>query len=220
MRGVFADGESLRSVRVHQGLTQEGLADLAGLDVKTVRKAERGGRLDVSTLGRLADALETGTGDLVRRCRPETRPQARRHDAVRRWVEAWDAHDRDAVLAIYHEEATLRLPGDPTIPFHGTFRGKDQILHAYETAWDACRTDPVRREDFAIYVADDVAVLEGRKGVHLPNGEIASLRCVQLFTFDGDLVIDHRVEYDTLEFARLMGLPATGAASEDRGSSR
>ncbi len=217
MRGAFADGALLRSDRIRCGLTQEELADLAGLDVKTVRKAERGGRLDLSTLGRLADVLETETGRLVRWGLQVADLRARRHNELRRWFEAWDAHDRDGVLAIYHEKATLRLPGGPTIPIHGIFHGKAEIGRAHEMAWSTCRTVPARLEELAVYLSDDVAVVEGYKGIYLPNQQIASLWCVQIFTFDGDWVIDHRAEYDTLEFARVLEFPALG---ENRGSSR
>lgn len=220
MRGVFVDGAGIRSVRIDRGLTQEELAGLAELDVKTVRKAERGGRLDLSTLDQLARALETATSRLVRRDLVETGLQARRHEVVHRWRVAWDARDADAVLAVYHEGATLRLPGGPPIPFYGTIRGKDEIRRANKAAWDSCQTVPVSAEDVTIYTTADGVVLEGPKGIHRPNGEIARLWCVHIFTFDGDQVIDHRVEYDTLEFARIMGFPGPGAAGEDRGSSR
>lgn len=220
MRGAFADGETLRSIRIDRGLTQEGLADLAGLDVKTVRKAERGRRLDLATLGRLARALETVTSRLVRRDVPETEVQTRRRDVVLRWIAAWDARDADGVLATYHEDATLRLPGGPGIPFHGPFRGKDEIRRANEMAWAACQTDPVSPQDVSIYVTDDVVVVEGPKGIRLPNGEVVRLWGIHVFTFHEDRVIDHRVEYDTLEFVRVVGLPTTGPAGEDRGSSR
>lgn len=220
MRGVSADGDNLRSVRIDRGLTQERLADLAGLDVKTVRKAERGRQLDLCTLGRLARALETVTSRLVRHDLPQTGIQTRRRDEVLRWIALWDARDSDGVLAIYHDEATLRLPGGPAVPFHGTFRGKDEIRRANEMAWGTCQTEPVSPEDVAIYVMDDVVVVEGPKGIRRPNGEVVRLWCVHIFTFAERRVIDHRVEYDTLEFVRVVGLPTPGAADEDRGSSR
>jgi ketosteroid isomerase-like protein len=220
MRGVFADGASIRSVRIDRGLTQERLADLAELDVKTVRKAERGCRLDLSTLGRLARALETVTGRLVRPDLAETATQTRHRQVVAAWIAAWDARDADGVLAAYHEEATLRLPGGPTIPFHGSFHGKDQIRRANDIAWTACRTDPVSPHEVAIHVADDVVVVEGPKGFRRPDGEVVRLWCVHIFTFREGRVIDHRVEYDTLEFVRALGMSAAGPAGEDGKSSR
>jgi len=220
MRGVYTDGETVRSVRTHRGLTQEELADLAGLDVKTVRKAERGGRLDLSTLTRLAVAMETVTGRLVRHGLSEMGLLSCRRDAVLRWLAAWDARDADGVLALYHERATFRLPGRPVIPFHGTCRGKDEIRAAYETAWRTCQTVPASPEDVMIYVMGDTVVLEGLRGVRLPNGEISRLWCVQIYSFDGDRVIDHRVVYDTLEFARLMEISVASAVGEEQESSR
>ena len=217
MRGVFVDGAGIRSARIDRGLTQEELAGLAELDVKTVRKAEQGGRLDLSTLDHLARALETVTSRLVRRDLPEPGLQPGRRDVVLRWMTAWDARDATGVLATYHEDATLRLPGGPAIPFHGIFHGQDEIRRATEMAWGACQTDPASPQDVAIYVTDDVVILEGPRGIRRPNGEVVRLWGVHIFTFDDGRVIDHRVEYDTLEFVRVMGLPTAG---EDRGSFR
>lgn len=41
-QGMDALGAELREVRKKRGITQELLAEAAGMDVKTVRKAERG----------------------------------------------------------------------------------------------------------------------------------------------------------------------------------
>jgi transcriptional regulator with XRE-family HTH domain len=65
MRGSYADGERLRTARVGRGFTQEQLAALADVDVKTVRKAEHGKRLDAGTLARLALALEVDVRSVI-----------------------------------------------------------------------------------------------------------------------------------------------------------
>ena len=65
MRGVTANGEVIRAERIARGLTQEKLATLAGLDVKTVRKAEHGKRLDATTLAHIAKALRVELSRLI-----------------------------------------------------------------------------------------------------------------------------------------------------------
>jgi len=66
MRGVVPDGHRIRIARIARGVTQEQLAVCADLDVKTIRKAEHGKRLDVGTLAALARALEVDVQTLVR----------------------------------------------------------------------------------------------------------------------------------------------------------
>jgi transcriptional regulator with XRE-family HTH domain len=207
VRGARANGKELRVARLRRGLTQEQLAALADVDVKTVRKAEHGMRLDLGSLTRLAFALKKELNRLIRLSRSETEIQIRRRDVVIRWHRAWDARDMEAILTDYHEHAVMHLPGGPNIPFGGTFRGKDEIRRAFGICWSTCRTEPERAEDFSLLVSDNSVVLTGPKGVYLPSGELARLWCLQVFTFEGNLIFDHRVEYDTLKFAELLQLP-------------
>ncbi|MCA9204315.1 MAG: helix-turn-helix transcriptional regulator [Planctomycetales bacterium] len=64
MRGATANAKSAVKARQSLGLTQEELARLADVDVKTVRKAEHGGRLDLDTFTKLAFALQTDLNQL------------------------------------------------------------------------------------------------------------------------------------------------------------
>jgi transcriptional regulator with XRE-family HTH domain len=120
MRGTLANSEELQLARLRCGLTQEELATLADLDVKTVRKAEHGLRLDLDTLTRLAYALECDLSQLIRPVRSETDRQITWRDAVMRWHRAWDAHDMESLLSVYDDNAIMHLPGGPNIPFGGT----------------------------------------------------------------------------------------------------
>lgn len=60
-------GERIRSVRKRRGLTQQGLADLAGVSASLIRKLEQDARRDVrlETLRRLAVALKVSTTSLM-----------------------------------------------------------------------------------------------------------------------------------------------------------
>ncbi len=84
MRGLAVNGRELHRRRCERGLTQDALAHLASCNVKTVRNAERGRRVDAATVKRIADAvglplaaivLDQGesapgdNGELFHRCR-------------------------------------------------------------------------------------------------------------------------------------------------------
>jgi transcriptional regulator with XRE-family HTH domain len=212
MRGTNADGPEVVVARVAKGLTQEQLADSAGLDVKTVRKAEQGGRVDLASLSRLAAVLDVSLDRLVSGG-SETPTDRARRESVQRWHRAWDAHDVDAILALYHDEAVLHLPGEPDIPFAGVHRGKEAIRRCHETAWANFRTEPVPPGDFSVLVCEDTVVLWGSKGVSGPDGTVVKLSSIQVFTFEGDRIIEHRVEFDTLRFSRVTTPPDSPPAA-------
>ena len=65
MRGALIDGEVVRNIRISRGLPQKTLAALAECDVKTIRHAEQGQRLDLATVKRIARALQTELGRIV-----------------------------------------------------------------------------------------------------------------------------------------------------------
>lgn len=207
MRGVLADGQRVTDARLARGLTQEQLAARAELDVKTVRKAEQGKRLDVGTLGRIAAALDV---ELHRVLRGQPAEQEARREVVLRWQRAFDEQDIEGMLALFHDDAVAYLPGDPTVPFGGTFRGRDAVRACHVTAWASCRTAPVPATDFSVLVSGDTVVLHGVKKVERPDGEHVPLGAVMLFTFRGVRVAELRVEFDTMKFWKLVNGNADG----------
>ncbi|MFL1431150.1 MULTISPECIES: helix-turn-helix domain-containing protein [unclassified Nocardiopsis] len=58
-------GDTLRDLRAQRALTQEGLAEAAGLHVNTLRKIEQGGTGSMETYHRLARSLGVTTGRLI-----------------------------------------------------------------------------------------------------------------------------------------------------------
>jgi transcriptional regulator with XRE-family HTH domain len=206
MRGATANRDQLHAARVSRGLTQEQLATLAGVDVKTVRKAEQGKRLDVGSLVRLALALDTNVHNVIQGAQSDNSQMVRRK-VVEQWQRAWEAQDIAGLMAFYHDQCVMHLPGAPNIPFGGSFRGKEQIARANQSAWSTCRTEPLRPGEYSFVVSDDTVLMHGMMGLYLPNGEPVRLWCMQTFTFEGDLIAEHRVEYDTLRFSKLMQLP-------------
>jgi transcriptional regulator with XRE-family HTH domain len=209
MRGIAADGAAIRHVRWLAGLTQEQLAALAGVDVKTVRNAERGQRVDLATLTRISFALNVDVSKLTIATRLPLELELRRREAVERWRHAWDVRDMEALLSIYDDNAVLHLPGAPDIPFAGEHRGRETLRRVHEICWSTCATEPTLDGDFSLLVSDNMVILREKKGFRLPDGHTEKLWCLQIFTFlpDTELVVDQRVEYDTLNFARLFQLP-------------
>lgn len=62
-----AIGDNLRTARREAGLTQEKLAELAGMDRQAVNRIEQGHQAAIiDTLIRIADALNIPLADLVR----------------------------------------------------------------------------------------------------------------------------------------------------------
>jgi transcriptional regulator with XRE-family HTH domain len=205
MRGKPVHGDRVHDLRNAQGMTQEQLAEKAGLDVKTVRKAEQGRRLDLGTITKLCFVLQTELGHLIRPTRSARELEIRRRDVVINWQRAFNNRDLISLMRSYRDDAVLHLPGAPEIPFGGTFRTHQEIRRATQVYWKSCPTELLDDKDYSILVSYDTAVVQGHKGLQLPDGSISLMHYTQLVTFVGELIVDHRIEYDTLNLARLLG---------------
>lgn len=63
---AIAFGKAIRSTRLEQGISQEGLAHLAGIERSHMGKIERGEHLpNLALIFRLARALNRAPGDLI-----------------------------------------------------------------------------------------------------------------------------------------------------------
>jgi len=218
MRGAQANGDQIRSARRARGLTQDELASIAGIDVKTVRTAERGQRIDLGTFTKISFALDYDVSDLIVPTRSPQELEISRRDAILHWHRCWNAHDMEGLLSVYNDEGVLHLPGGPEIPFAGEHRGKEAICRVNEIAWSTCEDDPDDNTDFNLLVSDNAVILSDKKGVRLPGGEFVRLTCLQIFIFaeQSDLVLAHRVEYDTLKLARILQLSSDVASGDLR----
>jgi transcriptional regulator with XRE-family HTH domain len=199
-RGIVVRGSAVQSFRHARGLTQEELAKLANLDVKTVRNAEQGKRLDADTLQRLAKALEAELATLVEPTEDAGSRQEKWRQLVLDWQRLFDEHDIEGLMALYHNDAVLSLPGGENIPFGGIYRGKAEVRKAHEIAWQQTRQQPIELADVTILVSDAGVTLSGAKGVYLPDGRLVRFPSLQMFTFADDLIREHQVQFDTLEF--------------------
>lgn len=207
MRGMTANGDRIRDLRKDRGMTQEQLAEKTGLDVKTVRKAEKGKRLDMGTLTKLCFVLQAELGQLIiRPSRSARELEIRRRDVVIHWQRAFNGRDLDGLVRSYRDDAVLHLPGAPQIPFGGAFGGHKEIRRAAQILWKSCPTERLDEKDYAILVSGDTVIIQGHMAVRLPDDSVSPLDYTQIMTFAGELIVEHRVEFDTLNYARLRGL--------------
>jgi transcriptional regulator with XRE-family HTH domain len=63
------DVDTMRELRINQGLSQRGLAEKAGVSNTSVWKIERGGGANPATLKKLADVLGVRPTDLLKQGR-------------------------------------------------------------------------------------------------------------------------------------------------------
>jgi transcriptional regulator with XRE-family HTH domain len=205
MRGKPVHGDRILKLREAQGMTQEQLAEKAGLDVKTVRKAEQSKHLDLGTVTKLCFVLQTELRQIIRPTRSARELEIRRRDVMIAWQRAFNSRDLTGLMRCYHDDAVLHLPGAPEIPFGGTFHGHREIRHTTQVFWQSCQSELLDEKDLSILVSSDTGVVQGYTGVRSPDDSLSPLHYTQTLRFAGELIVEHRVEYDTLNFARLLG---------------
>ncbi len=121
-RFVTVNGELLSRLRVDRGMTQLQLAKAAGYTERLVRKAEKGGRLDIRSIQNLAEALsQFGTPVLVERLIEDNLSVAKL------WITSFDTLGLEMLPLvkpflsgsfIFHS-----LGESQSTPFAGTFEG-------------------------------------------------------------------------------------------------
>lgn len=141
MRGVMAAGDRITRQRRRQGLTQEQLAAQADCDVKTVRRAEHSGVIDMKSLKAIAAALNATHTELVVSAPSSGSTLGESLEVqsiLRRWLRAFGDNDFDRVLPTVHRGAVLYLPGDNAVLYSGEHRGLKNIrtvLMRLVTSW-------------------------------------------------------------------------------------
>lgn len=103
-------GSRLGALRRERGLTQEQLAEAAGLEPLTLSRVENGSRtLSIANLARVAACLDVGLGELVDVDRPLPRATADPDELA--WTRLWHAmspEQRDTAVRMLRE--FLRAP--------------------------------------------------------------------------------------------------------------
>ncbi len=121
-RFVTVNGELLSRLRVDRGMTQLQLAKAAGYTERLVRKAEKGGRLDIRSIQNLAEALsQSGKPVLVERLIQDNLSVARL------WITSFDTLGSEmlpVVKPFLSGSFVFHCLGEPqSTPFAGTFGG-------------------------------------------------------------------------------------------------
>jgi transcriptional regulator with XRE-family HTH domain len=208
MRGVLVKGEELLAARKRLGFTQDGLAQAARIDTKTIRKAERGERIDVQPLTRLAQTLGVELATLIVAEDSSPVMAKKRREVFLCWHSAWNDLDIERVLSVYHDDAVLHLPGAPMIPFGGDHCGKAEIGRITELVWATVPQERHPLDEVTILVSGDIVTVKGVTKIQMPDGKLYHLPSIMTFLFTGELVVDHDVHYDTLDFATRIQPPA------------
>jgi ketosteroid isomerase-like protein len=109
------------------------------------------------------------------------------HEFVRHWLEAWNSHDVDAVLAHFADEVTFTSPVAARIVAgsDGVIRGKT----ALRTYWsNALRLIPdVHFELVGVYLGIDTLTINYRN----QNGGLVN----EVLRFDGEFVVEGHGTY-------------------------
>ena len=123
-RFIAINGRELRNYRLTLGWTQSQLAKSAGYTERLIRKAEKGGTLDIATIQNLAEALST----------PENVVLAESLSLdiatiARKWFETFDRlkiRMLPEIQPFLTEDFEFVCPGDPAVlPFVGVWKGTE-----------------------------------------------------------------------------------------------
>lgn len=128
-------------------------------------------------------------------------------------LDAWNAHDADAVLAHVTDDVAWTQPGRSV---RGKAAAREEVV-AYFSAFPDLRFD---RDAFEVYVDAErasVVVVWSATGtmtgsVHgVPaTGRVGEVRGMTLSRFRGDLVSENWILYDNLDYMQQLGfLPST-----------
>lgn len=152
MRGILANRERLVALRKAAGLTQEQLAAECDCDVKTVRTAERGKRVDVATLRRISTRLGAELQEILADSSPDRREA--NIAAAMTYMRAFDARDPHSVAACFREDGAVVVFADPRLPGTGEYRGRERIRQWAESCFAAFLAPPVEGGTYRVAATD------------------------------------------------------------------
>ena len=132
--------------------------------------------------------------------------RARRAAVVREHMESENRLDFDATIATFaHPRYELVATGQ-------VFDGEDEVRGYYATSRGAFPDQ--RNEVHAVHQGDDAVVVEfDLLGTHggdflgvAPTGRTFRVRMIAVFEFDGELITNERVYFDSSALLRQLGL--------------
>lgn len=200
-RGVFPNGQYLVQARKSRGLTQEQLAGIADVDVKTIRKGEAAKRLDLATLERITFALGLELPKIL------DNPPVARNDhflIVKGWQLAWQRQALQRILNCYAVNACVVLPGAPPLPFSGRHAGHAAIAQVCERAWGSFISQPCKDSNFFVAERPDQVVLRCSNQICADRRPGIQLTSTHFFQIKDLKIVEHHLEYDTLMMSQLL----------------
>ena len=108
-----------------------------------------------------------------------------------------------AVLSFFDKNVVWVRPGEPDIPFSGTFNGFEGLAKMFAIMKETIKLKSFVPEKF--YTNDDTVVVEGNDIVEvIATGKFYSSDWVQCFTFSNGKIIYVQVYMDTLKIANAF----------------
>lgn len=191
MRGVCANGDTIRRIRRRLAITQEQLAGLAGCDCKTIRKAEQGrDPIDLRIIDALAMALGVEATELMASDTPDDDRSRWLIQRVEQWAQAVADGDIERLLAMHTEDTILELPGTEALPAAGGGTvGKGALRDHFVNASQIIRLIDIDLEKTHIRVAGDRVYMRTTATFEfIPAGKGYTTQHVNEFEFRGDLI--------------------------------
>lgn len=200
MRGIEIDSEKFRELRRSSGYTQEELAAQAACDVTTIRKAERGGRLDLRILGKLTDVLGVSFDDVTV---GGSSLQATNTEVAKCWDDAFFARDFELTMSFHHPDIELILPSSEGMPGGGHFVGYDAVYGHMKEVFEVW--DVFKQHSRQVHAVDDLVFIRGDASFRVAaNGNFSrSFFLNELQLLDG-LIIRRTVVADHSETRQAL----------------
>lgn len=95
--------------------------------------------------------------------------------------------DFAAMAAMFHDEIELEITGPPSVPFLGTWSGRQSVAETVQRNFEMLDAQAPEVVSMSVQ-ADSVVVILRERGRYIASGEPYSVRCAQVFTMADGLV--------------------------------
>jgi transcriptional regulator with XRE-family HTH domain len=194
-RGVRVDGATVQRLRKSKGLSQQQLAQIAGIAERTVRNAEKGQVLESHIANYLAIALDVPLNEIVAERAAPSRSR-RLKSLIRKvsslYMKAVLDLDEQSLIELVHPTVEWNCYAAPDQSFSGCFRGVDRLRTHLSLASQWWEQYAAQASDLAVRRTD----AEGEMVYFLLTGKVQNesgqpVEIWQTFIcrFDEDLLI-------------------------------
>jgi len=205
MRGFPVRGEVIRAARKSLGLTQEQLALKAECDPKTVRKAEKSGHVDQSTVDSLSAALGIPRTDLIDG--PALVLEEANLQVAQSWFAAFNQRKPEVVAELFHEDGSVTVMADENLPGGGRFAGRDGVLRWAAVCFAAMRTEPMTPDMFQFDPVGQFVFARSIREIQvtsLQTQKSVTASAAHEFRIERGRILSHRIFADSDAIARLV----------------